>query len=310
MRPVVQHLTSPTSARVAVVVASIGRPDDIELLIQRLRKQTLAPVRIVLSVESESDLPALALGATDDLEVIFGPRGGCAQRNRAIDALGDCCDYIAIFDDDYVPSQYTLAGIASAFEAHPHVAGLYGTLIADGINSQGISKTDALEMVEEADATGGLQSAPRLLLKSEGLYGCNMAFRYSSLNETRFDEAMPLYAWLEDVDFGARLDGPCFKTDGFCGVHRGEKMGRERNGRMLGYSQIANPLYLRGKGTISRYKAWRIMVRNFLANHGKSLCPEPWIDRKGRAVGNWIAIFHLLTFRLRPDYILNMRKTT
>ena len=288
-----------------VLVASLGRPDSLKQLLDCLRAQTVKPKQIIFSVETQSDIEGLA--DAPGVEFIFGERGSCHQRNRGLDAVLPSIEFVAIFDDDYVPSKFALEGIVAAFRAFPDAAGVNGKLLRDGIKGPGISQAEAANLVAAAEKQlGRAAKNPNVLREPEGLYGCNMAFRMSALNGQRFDEALPLYAWLEDVDFGARLNGKCIQTDAFYGVHRGEKRGRERDGRLFGYSQIANPIYLRRKGTISWYKAWRLMTRNILANHAKSLKPEPWIDRKGRAIGNWMAIFHLLTFRLKPNFILSL----
>ena len=81
--------------------------------------------------------------------------------------------------------------------------------------------------------------------------GCNMAFRYSALRNIHFDERLPLYAWLEDADFRGQAEryGHVIRAEALSGVHLGHKQGRGR-GVTLGYSQIANALYLATKGTV------------------------------------------------------------
>ena len=89
-------------------------------------------------------------------------------------------------------------------------------------------------------------------------------------------------------------------------VHCGEKRGRERSGRRLGYSQVCNPVYLLRKATLPRQIAVRMILRNLLANHAKLFRPEPWIDRQGRAAGNWLAIRDVLRGRVDPHRILEL----
>ena len=126
----------------------------------------------------------------------------------------------------------------------------------------------------------------------------------AAIGTTRFDERLKLYAWQEDIDFAARLGrrGRIVKTFAFAGVHQGVKIGRTP-GMRLGYSQIINPSYLVQKGTMRKGFAARLMLRNFLANHVKSMKPEPWVDRLGRAKGNWIGIFDLVRGRITPERI-------
>ena len=84
-----------------------------------------------------------------------------------------------------------------------------------------------------------------------GAYGCNMIARFSAMPDIRFDENLPLYGWLEDLDFSARLrtKGRVVEASRCVGVHLGVKNGRSP-GRQIGYSHIANPLcHLARKGS-------------------------------------------------------------
>ena len=123
----------------------------------------------------------------------------------------------------------------------------------------------------------------------------------------RFDEAMPRYGWLEDVDFSRALaeHGRVVKDSAMVGVHLGTKVGRSR-GVPLGYSQIANPVYLTRKGTMHTRRALRMILRNIAANAGNSPRPEPWVDRRGRLRGNLLGLRDLLLGRLSPSRILSL----
>jgi hypothetical protein len=131
-----------------------------------------------------------------------------------------------------------------------------------------------------------------------------MAYRVSAIGSTRFDERLKLYAWQEDIDFAASLHdrGRVVKTFAFAGVHMGIKSGRTP-GKRLGYSQVINPSYLARKGTMRVGFAAKLIIRNVVANHLKSLRPEPWVDRLGRAKGNWIGLADLLRGRVTPERI-------
>ncbi len=294
-----------TDPRISVIVASCGRPEVIADLSRALARQTLTPTRVVFSVAHPRDLPArydVYAGAT----IIVGARGLAAQRNRALCAVLDESDIIIFFDDDYVPSRFALAGIALFFAENPGHVGVNGRLLADGINSKGISPSEAAKLVDAYDAALGAPD-PRPILDLRGLYGCNMAFRASAIGTARFDEKLPLYGWQEDIDFAAQLlpRGRLATTEAFAGVHRGIKSGRSCEVR-LGYSQIANPIYLARKGTMRRSHSMRLILGNILANHWRALRQEPWIDRRGRVRGNWLALVDSLFGRIDPERILKL----
>jgi GT2 family glycosyltransferase len=287
--------------KVAVAIASLGRPAEVRQLVEALRQQTIPPCAIVISSVRREDVGDLETGG--DLEVIFGEPGLCRQRNRALEVLLPKSDVVAFFDDDYLPAKDAIERIALFFGNEPEVAGACGVLLADGINSAGIGYQEAIQLLEAHDASP--KPPPAIFRDLWGLYGCNMVYRSAMIAEERFDEALPLYGWQEDIDFAARMQkyGRTVKTTAFAGVHRGVKGGRG-SGVRLGYSQIANPLYLMRKQTLRPKTARRMIWRQFAVNHVRAFRPEPWVDRLGRARGNWLAIFDALRGKLHPMRML------
>lgn len=296
------------TSKIAVIIASLGRAANLEALLGQLSRQSLCPAQVILSVESDTDLPPADALAHQPFEVsvVKGPRGMTVQRNRGLDLLHDDIEIAIFYDDDLVPSRHALEGMAAFYAANPQLNGASGHLLADGILGPGITPAQARGMVAEADAAypGPDMTIYRRVLS---LYGCNMSYRVSAIRGLRFDENLPLYSWLEDVDFGGQLpEGTLVFTRAFYGVHCGEKRGRESSGIRLGYSQLCNPAYLARKGTMPRRDAIRQITRNFLKNHAKIFTPEPWVDRRGRAKGNWMALRDLMTGRLDPKKILDI----
>lgn len=293
----------PAELHVAVVVATLGRSESTGQLLDRLAEQTQSPSQVVLSVESDADLPA-ERSTPFELDVIMGPRGLPAQRNRGIRRLKPDTDLVVFYDDDFVPTVTSIADIAAFFAAHHDVVGAEGHVLADGATTEGVSYPDALRIVEAAEER---RTGPDLSIQADthGLYGCNMAYCYDAIRGMSFDELLPLYAWFEDLDFSARVGKRIVETKAFAGVHRGEKSGRER-GERLGYSQLANPYYLACKGTLSWSICIRSSCKHLLINHLRSLRPEHWIDRRGRAKGNRRAAFDLLRGVLHPGRIVDL----
>jgi GT2 family glycosyltransferase len=288
-----------TELNIAIAIASIKRPDEIGQLLAQLEHQTLQPAQIILSLERRTDAPAdLPAGA----EIILGSKGLTAQRNRALNAVRQDCDVVVFYDDDYLPCDDALAGISELFSSNDDIAGATGWVLQDGITRGGLSYETALDCIAayRANAASGKLTQHNI----DELYGCNMAFRMSAVQELRFDEKLPLYAWQEDVDFAGQLiaKGRIVKTNAFCGVHRGVTRGRTP-GLALGFSQIVNPIYLVKKGTMRPAKALKLMAKNFLANHLKAVRPEAFIDRAGRMHGNWIGLRHLLSGKSDPGAI-------
>ncbi len=302
---------SQTGKKIAVIICSVGRPDCLRQIVPALNNQTRPADRVLFVVTKPEDIgfdPAPLFGHGTRAETVIAAKGLPKQRNAGLDLVQHDCDYVVYYDDDFVPSRFALAGVERAFEAFPDVNGMTGHLIADGIHGTGISEDEAVRLVSAFDSRiTDPAAAPLSVLRRglTGLYGCNMAYRISAIRTNRFDERLPLYAWQEDIDFAARIAGSRIKTNAFSGVHRGAKSGRETAGRRLGYSQVANPWYLWRKGTMPARFAFKLAFRNTVANHVKAIWPEPWIDRRARAFGNWIAIFDILAGRSDPGRILD-----
>ncbi|WP_420384417.1 oligosaccharide flippase family protein [Novosphingobium sp.] len=293
--------------RVAVIIASTGRPGCVGDVIADLRRQTQLPSHIVISVTGPRDLPPAS--ALVGAEVVISARGAATQRNSGLDhlaALDTDCDVVVFFDDDFVPSRHAIAGMARLFGENPAIVGATGAVLADGIKTPGIPYARAREIVANHDRAYERKHAavPVMATGTPDLYGCNMAYRLSAITDLRFDERLKLYAWQEDVDFSVRTGsrGRLVKTDAFVGVHLGIKSGRT-SGVRLGYSQIQNPIYLWRKGTMPTAKAWGLMARNLASNHVRTLWPEPWVDRFGRVRGNWMGFADVLRGRLTPERI-------
>jgi GT2 family glycosyltransferase len=299
-------LTTPSVSlplRIAVIVASIRRAEEIGQLLTHLSAQSFPPSAIILSVEGLADLPCdLPAG----VEIVMGQKGLTRQRNRGLERALPRSDVVVFFDDDFIPEREALAGMAKLFEQAPDIVGATGLVLRDGVKLGGISYEDAAATVRQHEAHDPVARPLEISLTSE-LYGCNMAFRSDAIGALRFDESLPLYGWQEDVDFTGQIMrcGYTVKTNAFAGVHRGVNKGRTR-GVPLGYSQMVNPVYLVRKGTMHPTKALRLMIKNFLANHGKLLRPEPFIDRAGRCQGNWRGIFDLLRGRCDPEAVLTL----
>lgn len=292
---------------IAVIVATTGRPRTSRQTIERLARQTRPVDRIVVVAVTPADIAELdQVGIA--VESYFAPRGLPHQRNRGLDIVRETSDLVIFLDDDFLLSDDYVEIAEVLFTKEADIVGATGRVVADGIHGPGITFEEA-EAILEADARVPAGSPETRPLRA--LYGCNMVFRGSAIGDLRFDENLPLYAWQEDIDFSYQVGagGRNVRYTGMSGVHMGEKAGRT-SGLRLGYSQIANPIYLLGKKTIPPDLAWRNMRRNLASNIWRSLRPEPYIDRRGRLLGNLIAMRDLVVGRMDPRRILDMGQSS
>ena len=290
----------------AVIVSTRGRPKIVSSLVRQLSEQTQPPEHIFIIASELSDIADLDQDQKD-LTVRIGRPGSSFQRNDGLALAGAGFSYIVFFDDDFVPSRFWLERMSNIFASNPNIAGVTGAVLADGTTTAGIRIDEAQSMVGEYDANPTKGAVLQTGFAYGGNMGCNMAFRYSALHNITFDERLPLYAWLEDHDFRGRVEqrGLVVRTDALWGVHLGHKQGRGR-GVTLGYSQIANVLYLAGKGTVPKPYLAKLATKNVVINALRSCRPEPFVDRRGRLLGNVIALADLVRGRMAPERILEL----
>lgn len=290
------------SNRVVVAVATTGRASVVSQMLARLERLSPAPHGVVVVGAGPDDVAGLA--SSLPLTVALSEKGLCRQRNQALRVIGEDADVVAFLDDDYVPSPGFIGGVQRLFGTHPDIVVATGRVIADGINSPGIS-FEAADALIAAD--GEAPAGPDLVEPRFGAYGCNMVIRLSAVQDARFDENLPLYGWQEDIDFSGQLSrrGRVVWTSAFSGVHLGVKMGRT-SGVRLGYSQVVNPLYLARKGTFPWSPALALIGKNLAANAVRFLAPEPYVDRRGRLAGNLLAARDVALGRLDPTRVLQL----
>jgi GT2 family glycosyltransferase len=292
--------------KIAVIIATFGRKALLDRMLTFLEGQTRLPDRVIVSAPDESHVGRRD-SAAFPLSFVFGARGSCPQRNRAIDgAIGEA-GIVTFFDDDFLPSADYLQVLEAAFSAHPDWAVIRGEAVQDGASGAGYSFEQGLALLREAERRRAVHPPAARIDDHVGGYGCNMSVRSAAIGDVRFDERLPLYGWQEDIDFTSRLrgHGRVVGLNTLYGVHLGAKTGRV-SGLRFGYSQLINPVYLVRKGTMPSTFAFNLIWRNIAANTVKSFWPEPYIDRRGRLKGNLLAALHLARGRIEPEYILNL----
>lgn len=286
-----------------VVIPTAGRSALVPRALAHLEGQTVAPANVIISAPDETHVAPYE-SKRFPITLVFGKRGLTAQRNRALSVALGQADIITFFDDDFLPARDYLQRALAAFATMQDCAVISGHVAVDGVRGPGLSFEEGLAALREAEAR------PRSEVRITdhiGAYGCNMSVRAQAIGEVRFDERLVLYGWQEDIDFTSQLRrrGRVVGLSSLVGVHLGIKSGRS-SGARLGYSQIANPVYLMRKGTMPMSFALDLIGRNVAANLARSIFPEPHIDRRGRLRGNLIAASHLIKGRVEPEYVLEL----
>lgn len=290
--------------KIAIGIATVGRPTVLLETLSRLERQTRAPDLTIVCAPSADDFAGVEK-AFPGVNLVKGPRGLAHQRNAILQQLTEF-DVVLFLDDDFVPAADYIEQMEALFGSNDDIVMTTGKVLADGILGPGLGFDEADAVLADDGHDG---EDLDLLEDVFNGYGCNMSIRLQPVRENglAFDEQLPLYAWLEDVDFSRQLAafGRIVKAGSTRGVHLGVKSGRQA-GLRLGYSQIANPVFLMRKGTCTWRKGFFLMSRNVAANTVKSVRPEPWVDRTGRLAGNARAAFDVLRGRVDPGRILSL----
>ncbi|MFZ4551242.1 MAG: glycosyltransferase family 2 protein [Aquabacterium sp.] len=290
--------------KIVVGIATAGRREQMPRTLAQLAMLSRQPDRVIVCPATPQDfdqsiLPPLPF----DVEVVCGPKGLTRQRNVILDACRDE-DIILFIDDDFYPASDYLSQIDKLFAAHADVVVATNQPVADGATGPGYSHDQALQILADSHpVSDGFSS------DTYGGYGCNMSFRLSVVRQhaLRFDENLPLYGWLEDIDFSRRVApyGRIVNYSGLRGVHLATKAGRT-SGLKLGYSQIVNPYYMIRKGSLSFSYGFKHMFKNMAKNLLRSLWQEPWVDRRGRLKGNLFGLIDIAKGRAHPLQAQNL----
>jgi GT2 family glycosyltransferase len=288
--------------KIAIGIPTIGRAAILCETLRELGQQTRQADRVIVCGTKAADVEG-AEDAYPGLRVLLAEPGASRQRNAVITAASDA-DIVVFFDDDFLPDPAYLAAIEQAMSEDPRIVVATGLVIADGIGGPGFTPDTGRAILARA-----VSYLSEVSPTFSG-YGCNMAVRVAPMYEhgVLFDERLPLYSWQEDVDLSRRLAafGTVVQIAAARGVHLGVKIGRS-SGMRLGYSQVANPLYLCAKRCgYPLPRALSHIVRNMAMNVARSIWPEPYIDRRGRLLGNMLALRDLVSRRMIPERILDL----
>lgn len=290
------------SLRIAVGIATAGRPGILAETLRLLERQVRRPDAVLVCAPTPADVEP----ATEDcrrVKTFFGVRGSSVQRNVLIDQA-EAFNIILFIDDDFILDDAYICALERLHLSYPSVAMFTGDVLRDGVTTGGLSIAEAIAAISAAP-----KNIETTLEEIYNGYGCNMSVRLDILKRERirFDENLPLYGWLEDVDFSRAVarHGGIARSRELRGVHLGNKAGRQP-GKRLGYSQIANPIYIYRKGNLSLRRALVQISRNLAANFVRLMRADPFVDRRGRAFGNLVALLDLATGRLMPDRALRL----
>lgn len=286
-----------------MIIASAHRAEQLEQTVTSVLRQSCLPEEILVCVSDRNHVTASTF-QYDKVTVLVGPKGSCHQRNTGLSNVSPGTDYVFFFDDDIELSLSYIEMTVALMERHRNVTVAVGAMLLDAANGQPVNRAEAVRLCRESDRTFSSPDTRLTFSPRTSGSACAMAVRWSAAAQERFDENLPLYGWLEDLDYSYRVGahGLVVQCHNSHAVHLGWRGGRV-SGRALGYSQIVNPLYLWKKNRCLPllkvlYRHW---LWHFAANVSGVLSRDRDVDRLGRLVGNFRGLKSLLLGRLDPS---------
>jgi GT2 family glycosyltransferase len=199
-----------------VIICTKNRRADLEFALDSLAAQTRPPnMLIVVDASDNDDTKVLvrhwssAEKRSFGIEYVKAAPGLPAQRNLGVETSS--ADVVHFLDDDVVVDPDYIASIAAVFEHDT-----YGQIVGVGglITNQPARHVRIwwrLALLDSKHSGVILRSGANIIVSSaneqmrvEWLSGCSMSFRSAIVRQLRFDEELPGYALMEDVDFGFR----------------------------------------------------------------------------------------------------------
>jgi GT2 family glycosyltransferase len=287
-----------------VVICSANRPHILSETIDSLvGGQSIPAHEIFVSVFNQEHVTERTKATSGVRVVVSARQGTSAQRNAAIKVVQT--PYTLFLDDDVELAPNFIESMERLMEEVEDAVAATGFVVADGAQGdigldRSVATSAAVNYMPEQDNRDCEQG-----------YGCNLFVRTRIFDEVLFDENMPLYGWLEDLDFSTNClrYGRIIMNAGTCLAHLGTPSGR-MSGLRFGYSQIVNPFYLWRKN--GRPGLTHVVLAHWLVPLARNVrrtvikIPSDRTDRANRFRGNMIALRHLLMGKVDPSHILQL----
>ena len=231
----------------SVVITSANRPEILHDTVASLARQSHPPDRIILILNTPSDL-SKELDPADSkderLIVRYHQSGNSAKRNLGATLTYPSSEILLFLDDDVELHPEYARYLCCYFSDHEETVAVTGRVIED----RWMKREEAVEILANTPI-------PQESFRSHGkhwvLHGCNMAIRRGSFLRNQFDENLPLYSWGEDYEISIRLarEGLVGRLSTPLCIHLKAPAGR-LDRRHLVWAMIANNYYFLQKGSI------------------------------------------------------------
>jgi GT2 family glycosyltransferase len=251
--------------RISLIVATKDRPDDLRTLLESLRRQTIAPVEIVV-VDASREPVEPVIAEFSELTTRYlrhWPPSAAAQRNAGIRACAPTATLIGFADDDTTFEPQAFANMLSFWnKAAPDVLGA-----AFNIRNYPCRGNEFLKHSALAKWLGLYSARPGSVSPSgwqtvigeidetqyvDWLPSTAVIFRREAFRQNLFDDAFDSYSYLEDLDLSytiSRIGRLAVVAE--AGFSHFPSTGGRVSARQFGHYEVRNRLYFVRKHHIS-----------------------------------------------------------
>ena len=292
--------------KLAIVVPTRNRPDELQALLENLASQTRRPEAVVV-VDGSDD------AVSETIRVIVGasplacrflrhwPPSAAAQRNAGLDAVLAECDLVALIDDDVTLDNAALEILCGHAEKRDQGIVGFGLnpVDHDAHRAYGQWKvswlTRRLGLYSDRMATvapSGWHSRTLNVTQVTDvgwLTSCAVAWRAAAIGDLRFDEYFEAYSYLEDLDFSlqARQLGRFVILPDVTYLHAPATGGRKSR-FWFGRIEIRNRHYIVCKHGLSQWRFWLGTAIRSAMTGVETVCGKR--EEFGRLIGNFAEI--------------------
>lgn len=288
--------------RIAYVVPTKDRPDDLGVLLRSLRAQTVLPDQIVI-VDGSDDPVRNVIDGFADLPIRYlreYPPSLARQRNAGMAALADDITVAGYLDDDLeLQADATEKMLRFWEDAGPDVGGAGFSIInQSSVRPALIDRFFMLNATQPGRLlrSGYASSIPFVehTIETEWIYGGATIWRREVVRDLQYDEWYIGHGYLEDIDYSSRVhDRYRLFIVGDARTHHWSRPVRPEQLYVVGQQEILNRVYFARKRHVSKVLLGWAMTGRVALNLVAALKARDrhhWRRLRGNAEGAWAVV--------------------
>ncbi len=297
-----------TSHRIAYVVPTKDRPDDMRKLLKSLTEQTRMPDQIIIVDGSDDPIEALCTDSDLALDYVrVRPPSLAAQRNAGMAALRDDITIAGYLDDDLVLEPDATEKMVAFWEAAETPPGGVSFSIInqpEARNGKWLHRLLGMQHQEPGRvlATGFASDIPYVTetIRTDWLYGGATIWSRDAIERFSYDEWYVGHGFLEDVDYSYRVSRqwPLYVCAASKVWHFSRPMNPNRT-YDFGRQQVFNRVYFARKAGMPWWGITYGLTTQMLVNATRCLA-RPGKPTWNMLRGNFVGLGAVFAGRTRP----------